>query len=179
MIQSMTSRSNSSRLAALGVAVLLTAGLLAPVHAASKKNLPNLVGTAIAVNQETGEFSTLIAAVLAADLAPALSTKRQLTVFAPTDAAFAELGLNADNVGELPKDVLTDILLYHVTHGVRQAVSIVNARQVRMLNGDLAYPSVQEGSVYVNDSRVVAANVRASNGVIHVIDAVLLPSTEN
>ncbi len=138
-------------------------------------NAPTIVETALAVNAETGEFSTLIAALAAADLVDTLNGKGQFTVFAPTDAAFAELGLNAGNVASLGTETLTDILLYHVSNGRRQANSVVNARQIRMLNGDFVNPSVSGGDAFVNSSQIIAVNIGNSNGIIHIINAVLLP----
>jgi uncharacterized surface protein with fasciclin (FAS1) repeats len=124
------------------------------------------------------DFSTLVAAVVAADLVDALNGDRQLTVFAPTNAAFAALGLNADNVGDLPKDALTDILLYHVTPGRRIAKSVVNTPRLQMLNGDAATISRSAGSVRINESTIAATDISARNGIVHVIDAVLLPPSE-
>ena len=136
---------------------------------------PTLVEVAIAVNDETGEFSTLIAAVQAADLVDALNRKGKMTVFAPTDAAFAELGLNAGNIGALPQDTLTNILLYHVTSGNRLSQSVIGADQIRMANGQFTEISVTDSGVFINDAQIVAVDVLAGNGVIHVIDSVLLP----
>ena len=100
----------------------LVVGLLAaPVQA--RRPGPNLVETAMAVNASgpyAGSFDTLIAAVVDAGLVSALSGNRQLTVFAPTDDAFAALGLNAANIGSVPDDTLRNILLYHVA-GTRRA----------------------------------------------------------
>jgi len=134
-------------------------------------------GTQTIVEIASGDtsFTTLVAAVVAADLVAALSTDDQLTVFAPNNAAFAKLGLNADNVGTLPKDVLTDILLYHVTAGRRGAVSVIFARRIKMLNGDFTRPRFTRAGLFLNDSKIVAANISAKNGIIHVIDSVLLP----
>jgi uncharacterized surface protein with fasciclin (FAS1) repeats len=134
-----------------------------------------IVDVALAVNEDTGEFSTLIAAVVAADLVDALSGNGQLTVFAPTDAAFAELDLNADNIGDLDTETLTGILLYHVAKGRRMAEDVVSSEQIRMLNGQFTQISLMDGGAYINDSMIVATDVPADNGVIHVIDAVLLP----
>lgn len=120
-------------------------------------------------------FTTLVAAVVAADLVGALSTDDQLTVFAPTNAAFAKLNLNAQNVGDLPKDALTDILLYHVTNGRRGAASVVNARRIKMLNGDNVAVRFTRDGLFLNQSKVTAPNLSAKNGIIHVIDSVLLP----
>lgn len=137
---------------------------------------PTVVDVALAVNGETGEFSTLIAAVVAVDLVDALSARGQRTVFAPTDAAFAELGLNAGNIaGALDRETLTEILLYHVAPGRRAAQSVVNARQIRMLNGGFNDIWVDETGAYIGGAQIVQTDVEAINGIIHVIDAVLLP----
>ena len=134
-----------------------------------------IVDVALSVNADTGEFSTLIAAILAADLAGALSGNGQLTVFAPTDAAFAKLDLNADNIGDLPVADLTNILLYHVAKGRRMAEDVVASEQIRMLNGERTMIKLMDGGAYINDSMIIATDVPADNGVIHVIDSVLLP----
>jgi transforming growth factor-beta-induced protein len=140
---------------------------------------PTLVGTALAANAESGEFSTLIAALVAADLVDALNGPRPYTVFAPTDAAFAALGLNAGNIaGALDTETLTDILLYHVTRGVRPSPSVVGANNLLMLNGDRVSVSVNDEGAFVNASKIVGPDIRTSNGVIHIIDAVLLPAGE-
>jgi uncharacterized surface protein with fasciclin (FAS1) repeats len=136
---------------------------------------PTIVDVALAVNAETGEFSTLIAAVVAADLVQELSARGQRTVFAPTDAAFAKLGLNAGNIDSLPKAALTDILLYHVTTGRRDAASVVGSDRIRMANGKFTRIRLVDGAAYINDAQIVATDVEASNGYIHVIDGVLLP----
>jgi uncharacterized surface protein with fasciclin (FAS1) repeats len=136
---------------------------------------PTIVDVAIAANAETGDFSTLIAAVLAADLAGPLSAVGQRTVFAPTDAAFAAIGLDAAGVAALPKDALRDILLYHVTPGRRYAESVVSATRIRMSSGGFTRISLRDGGAYINDAQIVATDIPASNGIIHVIDGVLLP----
>lgn len=136
---------------------------------------PTIVDVALAVNASTGEFSTLLAAVVAADLASALSARGQRTVFAPTDAAFATLGLNAGNIGTLPTDALTNILLYHVAAGRRDSGSVVGSDRIRMANGGFTRVSLEGGAAFINDARIVQPDVSASNGIIHVIDAVLLP----
>nr|NIX25275.1 fasciclin domain-containing protein [Actinomycetota bacterium] len=136
---------------------------------------PTIVDVALAVNEETGEFSTLIAAVLAADLADELSARGQRTVFAPTDAAFAALDLNADNIGEVPVEDLTEILLYHIAPGRRDSGEVVDSDRIRMANGSFTTISLDGGTAYINESAIVAVDVEASNGIIHVIDGVLLP----
>ncbi len=113
--------------------------------------------------------------MLAADLAGALSGEDMLTVFAPTDAAFAKLDLNADNIGEMDTEVLTGILLYHVAAGKMLAEEVVTKEMIGMLNTQNTMISLRDGAPYINDSMIVATDVAADNGVIHVIDTVLLP----
>jgi len=131
--------------------------------------------TLVDVAVEADDFNILVAAVEEAGLVDALSGNRQLTVFAPTDGAFEaladELGIGVEDLLEL--DDLADILLYHVTSGRRFADSVVNAPKIEMLNGD----TVGVDGTTLNDGQaeIVATDIEASNGVIHVIDGVLLP----
>lgn len=134
-----------------------------------------LVDVATSINASTGEFSTLLAAVAAADLVGALSGDDQLTVFAPTDAAFAAIDLNASNVGTLPVATLRDILLYHVAPARRNAASVTTSSSITMANGGSTAISVTDAGAFINDARIVQTDVAADNGIIHVIDAVLLP----
>jgi uncharacterized surface protein with fasciclin (FAS1) repeats len=134
-----------------------------------------IVDVALGVNADTGEFSTLIAALVAADLVDALNGNGQLTVFAPTDAAFAKLDLDADNIGDLDKGALSNILLYHVAKGNRMAEDVVSSTQIRMLNGEFTSISLMDGGAYIDESMIIATDVPADNGVIHIIDTVLLP----
>ena len=142
---------------------------------------PTIVDVAIAVNSSgpyAGQFDTLIAAVLAADPAvlATLSGNGQRTVFAPTDDAFAALGLTPANIGTLPQPVLTEILLYHVVQGRRDAGSVVGARQLRTLYGSFLG---QSGGVLTDalgrQANIIVTDVPAANGIIHAIDAVVLP----
>lgn len=128
----------------------------------------------IAVND--GRFTTLVAAVKAAGLVDTLSSG-QWTVFAPTDDAFAKLGLNADNIATTFSEAeLTDILLYHVIAGeVNADKALTLLGDVTMANGQKAGLKFYDGSIYVNDdAKVIIANVNASNGVIHAVDTVIL-----
>jgi len=134
-----------------------------------------IVDVALAANADSGEFSTLIAAVLAADLVDALSGNGQLTVFAPTDAAFAKLDLNADNIGDLETEALTNILLYHVAKGRRMAEDVVASTQIRMLNGQFTEIGLRDDGAYIDESLIISTDIPADNGVIHVIDTVLMP----
>ena len=164
------------RIAFLLLAAGLTLGLAAPV--AARQPGPTIVGAAIAVNDATGEFDHLIAAVVRADLAGRLDGNRQFTVFAPTDAAFAELyaALGVDGVEDIPLATLRAVLLHHVAPGERFSDDVIGSTRIRTLNGDFLAPSVSGSAAYVDDARIVLADVDASNGVIHVIDHVLIPA---
>ena len=128
----------------------------------------------IAVND--GRFTTLVAAVVATDLVEPLSGG-EWTVFAPTDDAFAKLGLNADNIAStFSKADLTDILLYHaLTSEVTSYKALTLLGDVSMANGKTANLKSFDGNIYVNDDvKVVIPDVDASNGVIHAVDTVIL-----
>jgi uncharacterized surface protein with fasciclin (FAS1) repeats len=155
--------------------LLVTTSLAGPVSAAPRA--ANIVQTALAVNAQTGEFDHLIAAVVRTGLADALSQNRQITVFAPTDAAFETLfaTLGVSGVEEIPVAVLSSVLLYHVAPGERFSGSVIASDRIRTLAKAFLRPSTQAGAAYVNDARIVLADVDASNGVIHVIDGVLVP----
>ena len=136
-------------------------------------------GTIVDIALADPQFSTLVTALEAADLVSTLADETAVfTVFAPTDDAFALLG--TDTINSLLADVptLTNILTYHVIgdQAVDAATAIsLDGSDVEMLNGDTVSVSVQDDVLYINDSAVIAADVVATNGVIHVIDAVLTP----
>lgn len=142
-----------------------------------------IVQIALCVNGQTGEFDTLIAALSTAGLVDALNAHGQFTVFAPTDAAFTRLGLTPANIGSVPPATLTNILLYHVASGERFAKDFRRRQNVTMLNGDkiLVYRSNRNILIKFDDgrARVVAGDIDATNGVIHVIDRVLLPPADS
>ena len=131
----------------------------------------DIVDTAVAA----GNFSTLVAAVKAAGLVETLKGAGPFTVFAPTDEAFAKIpkatleGLLAD------KDALTKVLTYHVVSGKVMAADITGAMSPASVNGELLHIATDHG-VTVNGAHVTTADIECTNGVIHVIDAVLLPS---
>ena len=124
-----------------------------------------------------GVFNTLVAAVQAAELVDALKGEGPLTVFAPTDEAFAALPEGTVESLLLPenKELLTSILLYHVVAGAVMAADVVELDSAATLNGASVSISVGDSGVMINNANVVQADVAASNGVIHIIDAVLLP----
>ena len=133
------------------------------------------VGTIVDVAVANGSFDTLVAAVIAADLAETLSSPGPFTVFAPTDDAFAALpaGLVAALLLPENKATLAKILTYHVVSGEVMAADVTNG-DVATVEGQTVALSTADG-VTVNGANVIIADVAASNGVIHAIDAVLLP----
>ncbi len=151
---------------------------LALMAAVSFSAATAIAGTIVQEAQKAGQFNTLIAAAKAAGLAGVLNSPGHYTVFAPTDAAFAKLP--AGTVEELlkPKNKhkLKAILLYHVVGKKIYAKNIPHGRtHVKTLNGKSVAVKKSGHGVRVNRARVIAADVKASNGVIHVIDRVLLP----
>ena len=132
------------------------------------------------VAAEAGTFNTLIAAAKAADLVDALKGEGPLTVFAPTDDAFAKLPEGTVETLLKPenKEKLQAVLLYHVVAGKVMSSQVVDLTSAESLQGDTIDIRVEDGKVFVDDAQVIAADVEASNGVIHVIDAVILPSMD-
>ena len=137
-------------------------------------------GTIDLVAAANGNFTTLVAALGAANLAGVVADPNgKFTVFAPTDAAFAAIGLDATNVGTAPN--LADILLYHVIQGKEvnaAAATAIAGNTVTMANTDRMALSLGGTDLFANLSKVTGANVDASNGIIHVIDTVLLPPAD-
>lgn len=164
------------KLTSLSMVVLMAA----TVVSAGPKG-PTIVDVAVAVNSEgtyAGAFDILIAAVGAADpaIAATLTGNGQHTVFAPVDSAFEAIGVTTNNVAELDQAYLTDILLYHVAKGRRDSEQVIDSSKIRTLLGDFVQ---QDGGVLTDnlggDSNIIVLDVPAANGIIHAIDAVLLP----
>jgi uncharacterized surface protein with fasciclin (FAS1) repeats len=151
----------------LGVVTTATASTPAGPAAGQR----NIVQTAVAARQ----FTTLASLLKQAGLAGTLSTKGPYTVFAPTDAAFAKVP--KATLATLAKDraKLRSVLLYHVVKGKVTARKVVTLRSAATLNGKTVRIRATGGKVFVNSARVTKADVMASNGVIHVIDRVLIP----
>lgn len=144
--------------------------------ATPEPQLSDIVDTAVA----DGRFTTLAAALQAADLVDALKAEGPFTVFAPTDDAFAALpeGTLDELLKPENKQKLTDILLYHVVEGKVTAADVTGLKSaITLLGRDVAI-KVDMGNVYINDAKVIITDIETSNGVIHVIDAVLLPAAE-
>ncbi len=133
------------------------------------------LGSIVDIASADGRFETLVAALQAADLAETLAGEGPFTVFAPTDDAFAKLP--EGTVEALLEDIpaLTDILLYHVVDGKVLAEDVVALNDAKTLNNRYVDIRVEDGMVYINDAQVVITDIMADNGVIHVIDTVLLP----
>ena len=144
---------------------------------------PSVIDVAESVNAATGEFATLLFALEATGLKDVLDNRNgQVTVFAPTDEAFGKLPpeLLAQVVSDLP--TLTNVLLYHVAKGRRDAGDVIDSEQIRMVNGDFigvdfdgtTVTLIDNGGVG-DDATVIGPNVGAANGIIHVISEVLVP----
>lgn len=131
----------------------------------------------VATAEAAGDFTTLLAAVEAAGLVETLEGEGPYTVFAPTDDAFAALPEGTvEGLLEDP-EALGDILLYHVVPGEVTSDQVVTLESATTAQGSDLAIRVEGDSVFVNDAQVIVTDIQASNGVIHVIDAVLLPPT--
>jgi uncharacterized surface protein with fasciclin (FAS1) repeats len=141
-------------------------------HASEAKAAPaaDIVDTAVAA----GSFDTLVAAVKAADLVGTLKGQGPFTVFAPTDAAFAKLPKAQLDALLADKAALTRVLTYHVLAGRVDAAKVVKLSSAATVEGQSVAITVND-SVMVNNATVIEADIETSNGVIHVIDTVLLP----
>lgn len=154
----------------------LAAALLAAPLATASAQAPakDIVTTAV----EAGSFKTLAAALQAAGLVETLKGQGPFTVFAPTDAAFAKLPAGTVEALLKDKEKLTAILTYHVVPGKVEAKDVVKLTSAKTVNGKSVTVKVAGGKVMVDGATVTATDVQASNGVIHVIDTVILPPTE-
>jgi uncharacterized surface protein with fasciclin (FAS1) repeats len=155
--------------AVAAVAVAIPVATAEPARSAAKK--PNIVQVA----SKAGNFKTLVALVKKAGLAGTLSSKGPFTVFAPTDAAFKKVPRSTLDALAKDKKKLKAVLLYHVVKGKVPASKVVTLDSAKTLNGKSVSIEVMDGMVYVNDAQVTTADVKARNGVIHVINEVLIP----
>ena len=166
-------------LATLAVAGVAACPLAATAASEASPSSPSANATAsrtiVGVTASDPQFSTLVRLVKAAGLATTLS-KGSYTVFAPTNAAFAKVPKSTLNALAKDKAKLKAVLLYHVVKGKVPASKVVKLKSARTLNGASVKIAVKSGKVYLNGStRVTRTDVKASNGVIHVINKVLLP----
>jgi len=151
--------------------VAAVAALTAAPVAVEAQSSKDIVTTAV----EAGTFKTLAAALQAADLVGALQGEGPFTVFAPTDAAFAKLPAGTVEALLADKEKLTAILTYHVVSGKVMSDAVVKLKSATTLSGVAVPIEVRMGNVYVAGAKVTTADVAASNGVIHIIDTVMLP----
>jgi len=153
------------------VTAAVAALALAPSAADAQHSNMDIVATAV----EAGAFTTLAAALEAADLIAVLQGDGPLTVFAPTDEAFAKLPAGTVEALLADKEALTRILTYHVVSGLVMADAVVGISEAATVAGINAPIEVKMGEVYVGGAKVTTADVVTSNGVIHIIDTVMLP----
>ena len=165
--------SSTLRTLALAAAVFAAPAVASAQGSPAAKPTKDIVGVAI----EAGSFKTLVAALQAAGLVETLQGKGPFTVFAPTDAAFAKLPKGTVEALLADKEQLAAILTYHVVPGKVTAADVMKMGKGNpaTVNGQTLAISVSGGKVYVNNATVVSADVMATNGVIHVIDTVVLP----
>lgn len=158
----------ASLVAAAALAIGLTFG-----PPATRAAETDIVDTAVAA----GQFKTLAAALGAAGLIDTLKGPGPFTVFAPTDDAFAKLpaGTVENLLKPENKEQLVAILTYHVVPGKVMAADVVKLKEAKTVNGKMLKVTAKEGAVMINDAKVTTTDIVASNGVIHVIDTVVLP----
>ena len=155
------------------IAIGVVAALLTASAAQAQSSTKDIVDTAVAA----GSFTTLAKALQAADLVDTLKGKGPFTVFAPTDEAFSKLpkGTLEDLLKPANKAKLRRILSYHVVPGNVTAADVVKLKSAKAVSGDAIDIKASGGSVMVEEARVTKTDITASNGVIHVIDSVMLP----
>ena len=164
-----------SKVAGIASAAVVAAAIIGVAFGATlaRAGKQDIVDTAVA----NGQFKTLAAALNAAGLVNTLKGPGPFTVFAPTDDAFAKLppGTLDDLLKPENKGKLTAILTYHVVPGAVTSRQVTNLKEAKTVNGSMLQVSTRDGKVMINNADVVKPDIETSNGVIHVIDAVLLP----
>ena len=164
-----------NRLFTIAIAALFLAQTLAVVQAQDDNDQ-----TIVDVASGTESHDTLVAALNHVNLVDTLNSEGPFTVFAPTDQAFADAGVNLEDYDtDAENETLKDILLYHVISGAAvDAANVTDGMTAEAANGDLLTFSVDNDTVMIGDATVTAPDVEASNGIIHVIDKVLLPPAD-
>ena len=158
-------------ISAIMFSLIFTSISIAGDHHKSKSSKKDIVTIAV----DAGNFKTLATALNETGLVEALQGDGPFTVFAPTDDAFAKLPAGTVEALLKDKETLKKILLYHVVAGKVISKEVVNLKTAETLAGKNINIKVKDGSVMINDSKVTGADIMASNGVIHVIDTVLIP----
>jgi len=171
-------KKNSAFMSVLAIALLVVVGCsdddTNPMINNTSQPTLDIVETAAA----NGNFTTLLAAAEAANLVDALKGEGPFTVFAPTDDAFAALPDGTIEALLEDTDALAAILTYHVVAGEVKAEQVVNLNSAQTLNGESVTITVtEEGDVMIDNAKVIATDIETTNGIIHVIDAVILPSS--
>src|SRR5690606_31240197 len=159
------------KLSQLITTTVLLGSMLITAQAHNHKAKADIVDTAVAA----GNFSTLVTAVKAAELVDTLKSDGPFTVFAPNDAAFAKIPAADLNALIADKNALTTVLTYHVVAGQVMAADVVNLTSDKTVQGQELSIEVKDGKVYVDGAQVIATDIVTSNGVIHVLDSVVMP----
>jgi uncharacterized surface protein with fasciclin (FAS1) repeats len=157
-------------LAIVATTAIATVGVASPAFGGSTEQR-NIVDTAVAA----GNFKTLTKLVKRAGLADTLAGEGPYTVFAPTDAAFAKVPKRTLGALRRNKAKLKAVLLYHVAAGRLTASKVAERSRIKTLNGAKVHVRVRKSKVFLNNARVTTPDVMASNGVIHVVNRVLIP----
>lgn len=152
--------------------VIATAAVIPFAQAGSYGKKADIVDTAI----EAGSFNTLVTAVKEAGLVDTLKGEGPFTVFAPTDEAFAKIPADELNALLADKDALTRVLTYHVVSGKVMAADVVNMASAKSVEGSMITIANGDSGVTVDNANVVQTDIETSNGVIHVIDSVIMPN---
>ncbi len=141
--------------------------------------LPAMVSaqTIVDIAAENDDFSTLVELVVTAELAEVLSGEDEFTVFAPTNEAFANLMPFAAEAIERNPDLISDILLYHVVPGTLMAEDVLASDELEAAQEEILQVSMMDDQPMINSANITQADIEASNGVIHVIDEVLIPES--
>lgn len=159
------------KLSHLITTAVLAGSLMFSAQAHNHKTKADIVDTAVAA----GNFSTLVTAVKAAELVDTLKSEGPFTVFAPNDAAFAKIPAADLNALVADKAALTNVLTYHVVAGKVMAADVVNLTSAKTVQGQELSIEVKDGKVFVDGAEVIATDIVTSNGVIHVLDSVVMP----
>jgi transforming growth factor-beta-induced protein len=169
-------RSKTMKKMLKSVTVAAAMGVMVLAATTARAQEKDIVDTAVAA----GSFKTLAAALTAGDLVQTLKGKGPFTVFAPTDEAFAKLpaGTLADLLKPENKAKLVSILTYHVVPGKVMASQVTGLKSAKTVNGQSVTIAVMDGKVMIDKAQVVTTDIAASNGVIHVLDTVLLPAAK-
>lgn len=172
-------KNNLVAIIAAAVTTIAVAGLATAGNYGKKNADANAASSQMTIldTARAGGFTTLVTAIEAAGLQDALAGKGPLTVFAPTDEAFKKIPKEKLDALLADKEALKSVLLYHVVDGAVTSGEVVKLKSAKTLEGDEVKIAVKNG-VMINESKVTKADILASNGVIHVIDTVLLPPTE-